>query len=81
MPDDIDGDAGDPLTTGLVSLAAPGSYQYGIGFLSAGTYTIAYTCDAAADVARSDEALTFVGSQNITITAGMTTTVDFAAGM
>ncbi|NQD35942.1 DUF4382 domain-containing protein [Permianibacter sp. IMCC34836] len=80
-PDDVDGDAGDPLSTGLVSLVAPGSYQYQIGFLAAGSYTIAYTCDAATDIADSDEALTFVGTQNITITAGMTSTGNFDGGM
>ncbi len=46
-PDDYDGDDGDPLTSAMVKTEDEGmSYGYSVGFLAAGTYTAAFTCDA-----------------------------------
>ena len=78
-PDDLDGDAGDPLTSGAVTLDEGGTYRYTIAFLAAGNYTASYSCDTDADDPESDDSLVFVGTQNASITAGATTTVSFAA--
>lgn len=78
-PDDLDGDAGDPLTSGAVTLDEGGTYRYIIAFLAAGNYTASYSCDTDADDPESDDSLVFVGTQNASITAGATTTVSFAA--
>lgn len=77
-PDDVDGDAIEPLASGMVSVAEGGEYVYQIGFLTAGEYTISYTCDAVADMPEQDDVLDFFGTQNLTITAATTTTVDFS---
>ena len=78
-PDDLDGDAADPLTSGAVTLDEGGTYRYTIAFLAAGNYTASYSCDTDADDPESDDSLVFVGTQNASITAGATTTVSFAA--
>ena len=77
-PDDL-GSAMAPLVTGEVALHdASGEFRYSIGFVPAGVYTVALTCAAADDDPDADDELAFVGSQNATVTAGQTTTVDFA---
>ncbi len=45
-PDDYDGDEGDALTSAMVKGNDDGAtYGYTVGFLAAGSYTAAYTCD------------------------------------
>lgn len=79
-PDDVDGAPAEPVTTAQVELdSASGQYGYRAGFLGAGGYTVAFTCDAAADDPAANDALTFSGAQNATVTAGQTTAVSFAA--
>jgi hypothetical protein len=80
-PDDVDGTAPEPVTTARVELD-PGSGQYGYtaGFLSAGEYTVAFTCDADDDDPATDDTLAFSGTQPAVVTAGQTTAVSFAAG-
>lgn len=80
-PDDVDGTAPEPVTTARVELdAGSGQYGYTAGFLGAGEYTVAFTCDAAADDPATDQALAFTGAQSAMVTAGQTTAVSFAAG-
>lgn len=79
--DDVDGAVAEPLASGLVSVDEQGAYVYRIGFLEAGDYTISYTCDAALDDPEADDALDFFGTQNIDVTAGATTTVNFSAAV
>ena len=79
-PDDVDGAPAEPVTTARVELdGTSGQYGYRAGFLGAGSYTVAFTCDAAADDPAVNDALTFSGAQNATVTAGQTTAVSFAA--
>ena len=67
--DDI-GSAVEPLTTALVSLNdESGLYEYEIGYLSAGEYTIAFTCQANLET-DADDAIVFVGATNNTVVAG-----------
>lgn len=77
-PDDIDGIAADPVTTASVNLdISDGIYKYKAAFLEAGSYTIAYTCDAAADDPTVDNALTFSGTTTVSVTAKTNTLHNF----
>lgn len=77
-PDDVDGTAPDPLTTARVTLdAASGAYEYTVGFLSEGPYTVAFTCDAGADDPATNDTLAFSAAQSATVQAGATTAVSF----
>lgn len=76
VPDDMDGDAGDPLASANVSLG-PDGYAYKVSFLSPGSYTVAWTCAAASDNPGSDEALDFFGTATLSVSSGQTTTYNF----
>jgi len=77
-PDDVDAIAPEPLTTALVELnVASGQYEYTAGFLPEGAYTVTFTCNAAADNPETSDTLTFTGTQNATVVADQTTTVNF----
>jgi len=73
VPDDIDDVDAEPVTTALLSDA----FKYSVGFLEAGTYTLAFTCQAKDDMTDSDEVIDFIGTDNVSVTAGATTTHDF----
>lgn len=75
-PDDV-GSSTEPVTTSQVSDDGSGTFEYELGFLVAGDYTVALTCDADADEADTDDNISFEGSQNATVEADQTTTVDF----
>lgn len=77
-PDDvnIDGSDDDPVATASVDWEA-GDNTYQVAFLEAGSYTAAFTCDAGSDDPAAEEALVFVGTSDVIITAGQTTTQDF----
>jgi len=64
----------EPLITVAPSSDA-GDYTYAIGFLTAGTYTVAYTCDA--DDSEADDEVSFSLLQTAIITAETTTVVNF----
>ncbi len=75
VPDDIDsGDDTDvePLTTSLVS----DSGRYAVGFLDAGEYTVAFTCNAGDEDVDRDDDLQFAGSRNVTVVEGLVVTAD-----
>jgi len=54
-----------------------GSYRYTVAFLSPGSYTAAWTCDAAGDLPESSEDLVFAGTTDVTIVTDQTTVQDF----
>lgn len=76
-PDDMEGDAGDPLASANVVQTGPTSYVYTIAFLSPGSYTVSYTCDAASDAPETSEALDFFGTANVNVVANTVTDHDF----
>ncbi|MGA9033496.1 MAG: DUF4382 domain-containing protein [Sulfuricaulis sp.] len=77
-PDDIDGIAADPVSTASVKLdISDGIYKYKAAFLEAGSYSIAYICDAAADDPTVDNALTFSGTTTVSVTAKTNTVLNF----
>ncbi len=79
-PDDVDAIAPEPVTTARPELnVATGDYDYTAGFLAEGAYTVTFTCGAGDDNPATDDALLFVGTQDATVVADQTTTVDFTA--
>lgn len=80
--DDTDGISpeANPLTLANVKLdSGSGEYRYQIGFVAEGDYTIAFTCQSLDDLPESDEAISFVGASNISVSADTTTTHNFTA--
>lgn len=78
--DNTDGIApeSNPLTTAEVKQnLETGEYEYLIGFVAEGEYTVAFTCQSLGDEPETDEAIEFVGATNITVTAGDTTEHNF----
>ncbi len=69
----------DPLTTALVHYNNEAhAYEYEIGFLEAGDYSIAYTCDNELDHPEEiNTEMTFSGLAQISIVTGETTEHDF----
>ena len=85
-PDDIDGVAPEPLTIAEVQYdAESGRYGYAAPFLAPGSYTVAFTCQAASDAvpdvenpgADVDDPLAFSAGVDATVVADEVTTVDF----
>jgi hypothetical protein len=77
VPDDVDEIIPDPITTAIVSLNNIRDYVYRGSFLNAGNYTIAFTCRADNDNPETDDNLGFVGTANVSVTAGLVTIYDF----
>jgi hypothetical protein len=76
--DDIDGDSVEPVVTALVEYdSASDTYSYEAGFLVAGDYTVSFTCNVDAEDVEADDVLQFVGSQDVPVTAGATSTANF----
>ena len=80
IPDDIDLDEAtvEPVVTTLVEYdSVSDTYNYELAFLTAGDYTVSFTCNADAENIEEDDDLMFKGSQDASVTAGQTTTADF----
>ena len=54
-----------------------GDYVYTVGFLAEGTYTVAFTCQAADDDPMADDDIDFSGTIDKDITAGEEAVHDF----
>lgn len=68
--DDIDKISPDPITTALMTFnTETGMYDYEVGFLPEGNYTVAYTCMADLDDPEVDDAIVFQSKTNVTVTA------------
>ncbi|MEA1988292.1 MAG: DUF4382 domain-containing protein [Pseudomonadota bacterium] len=93
-PVDISEGSSEPLTTALIHLDdSTGKYQFEAGYLLAGDYTVAFTCNTDAEtttevddgqgnisiVENSGDDLKFIGTQNVTVVAGETTNVEIIA--
>ncbi|MEN8821223.1 MAG: DUF4382 domain-containing protein [Abyssibacter sp.] len=88
VPDDADASTDedvDPLTTALLTPVTDENdivvgYEYEVGFLLAGEYTAAFTCQAREDDGEQDDAISFGDVENnIVINADAETTVNFEA--
>jgi len=77
-PDDVDGAEPEPVSSAVPELnVTTGHYDYTVGFLGEGAYTVSFTCDAGADDPAADDTLVFIGTQDTSVAAGETTTVNF----
>jgi len=72
VPDDIDGDAVDPLTVVQVVQDDGGcGWSYNVFGLTPGEYTIAFTNQGALDDSQQNDTIIFVGASTLMITAGV----------
>lgn len=81
--DDTDGVSPEinPITTANVELQSDGTYQYTIGFVLAGEYTAAFTCDAVVDDPEADDDIDLTPRDNeVTVQENQTTEVNFSSG-
>lgn len=78
---DISGATSDSTTTALVSYNSDsGAYEFEAGYLTEGSYTIAFTCHAGAeDTEATGDELYFISTQNVAVTAGETSSVEISA--
>jgi hypothetical protein len=77
LPNEIDGGDEDPVATALVAMDEEGIFGYVVGFLTAGDYNVAFTCDADTDAAGDVVEFTPPAGKPVTILAGGIATVDF----
>ena len=66
-----------PVITAMVD---PDTLTYTAGFMPAGMYTVALTCDAMRDITDSDDTLMFTGATNVPVMAGQTYMWTFNGG-
>ena len=72
VPDDIDGDAVDPLYVAEVVQNEGGcEWSYILSGLTPGEYTVAFTNQGALDDSQQNDTLIFLGSSTLMITAGV----------
>ena len=70
-------DSDNPVTTATVTYNPDSdSYEYQIGFVPEGDYTVAFTCQALDDMPDSDDDLTFSAQRNVNVTAEQTEVAD-----
>lgn len=70
---DLQENDNDPLTTATVTYnELADEYQFTIGFVPLGNYTIAFTCDAVLDIADEDNSdqVDLLGIENVSVQAG-----------
>lgn len=74
-PDDIDGNEPEPVTTALLNFNnETGIYNYEVGFLSEGDYTLALSCSADLDnIDTDDSTVLFDAVDNVSVVAGENT--------
>lgn len=75
---DLQGNAGDPLASATVTYNNDTSnYEFELGFIPAGPYTAAFTCDASIDINDDNEfaSMIFSNSYNVSIVSKQTTTL------
>ena len=72
------GSVNPPLSSALVGLnIGTGLLEYKIGFVSAGEYSIAFTCESLDDGPESDDAVVIDQAKNISVVEGKTSNANF----
>jgi len=78
IPDDIDNQPENPFSTALVTLNGnTGKYEYTLGFIPQGNYTISFTCQAENDNPVTSDSINFTGTTNISLIPGQVLTFNF----
>jgi hypothetical protein len=75
--DDVDGTEPEPLTSALLAPDGNGHFEYTVGFLLQGTYTVALTCQAGDDDPETNDVIAFSAPVDVAIQAEQTTQLDF----
>lgn len=79
-PLDIRGAETDPAVTATVTQNAEGVYEFGVSYLSVGSYTAAFTCQASGDDPEVEDEIVFGAVINdVVIADGATTHIEFMA--
>jgi len=79
-PDDTDGIGVEPVTTASVTQVSNAcGWTYAFGTLAPGSYTLAFTNEAANDNPSQNDAIQFTGTTNITVANGSNMNHNFAA--
>lgn len=76
-PDDLGGTTEPFVTARVVQSETTGAYEYRIGFMPVGAYTVALTCAADLDDVETNDEIEFVEALNAAVTVGQTTTASF----
>lgn len=76
-PDDIDGTDPEPLTSALLAPVEGGGLAYEVGFLLAGDYTVALSCQAGDDEAATDDEIAFAVTVDVAVEADAATEQNF----
>lgn len=76
-PDDVGGATEPFITARVLQNETSGAYEYRIGFMPVGAYTLSLTCAANADDPEADDTIAFVESTNAAVVVGQTATVNF----
>lgn len=74
-PDDYDELSVEAIAAGKVAIGENGLYEFTVPFISAGNYTVAYSCDP--DDSAVSETLNFIQTQNALISTNSTTQLHF----
>lgn len=73
-PDDMRNDNAGPFTSARVELnVSSGEYEYEIGFVPAGNYTLAFTCQADLDDPDLNDNIAFGFTENVTVVVDYST--------
>lgn len=76
-PTDVFDDAG-PLTTAIVEMDNEGVFGYRVALLTAGDYSVAFTCEADLDEPDAEDEIAFTGgTAEVEVVAGEETEVNF----
>mgnify|MGYP000520336426 CR=1 FL=1 len=85
MDIDVDGvdadDSVEPLATVSVPTDGGGDYNYTIGFVNEGSYTVAFTCDEDDPASDDDATLSFSLDETLSIIAEQTTIKNFSLAL
>jgi len=76
-PDDIGGTTEPFVTARVIQNSTSGAYEYRIGFMPVGSYTVSFTCEADLDTPDANETISFVKSANAAVAVGQTVSVNF----
>lgn len=72
-PDDIDGNATEPLSSARVRA----NLGYTAAFLEEGDYTLSLTCDATMDDPATDDSISFIRTKAVAVISAQTSIIDF----
>ena len=77
-PDDVGGTDDEPFSSAIATVeTGSGARRYTIGFLEAGDYTLALTCDAGIDEPDTDDDVSFIRELEVELRAGRRETANF----